>query len=256
MAKIYTHIEKLEKNIANNDGFNEESQQIFSEFNGQLAAEQLPFEGFDEAKFVVPTRVADVPTLPNESSTLGIGWVGIKDSYYITSKKVENFTWLRDPSLTTTILGPPVETFTSDAPNWTASIYPLSLAYNEGVFLRIPTKEGMLKGCATVDTEYYGFSKRTATGEEPITGNFGTEGRVTLYVFVNDVLVGTTGPQPAGKRQTYQIPFAIPVGASEAVDIDIRASATFDIGSNNVTFPDAAKVNFYSAQLWVRNQYR
>jgi len=255
MAKIYTHIEKLEKNIANNDGFNEESQQIFSEFNGQLAAEQLPFEGFDKTKFVVPTRVANVPTRPDETTTAGVGWVGIKDSYYITDKKVENFTWLRDASLTTTILGPPIETFSSNSPNWVAAIYPLSLAYNSGCFLRIPTKEGMLKGCATVDVEYYGFSKRTE-GSPPVTGNFGTDGRVTLYVFVNDVLVGTTGPQPAGKRQTYQIPFAIPVGSSEAVDIDIRASATFDIGSNKVTFPDAAKVNFYSAQLWVRNQYR
>ena len=255
MAKIYTHIEKLEKNIANNDGFNEESQQIFSEFNGQLAAEQLPFEGFDKTKFVAPTRVANVPTRPDETTTLGVGWVGIKDSYYITEKKVENFTWLRDSSLTTTILGPPIETFSSDAPNWVAAIYPLSLAYSSGCFLRIPTKEGMLKGCATIDTEYYGFSKRTE-GDPPVTGNFGTEGRVKIYGFVNDILVGTTGPQPAGKRQTYQIPFAIPVGASEAVDIDIRASATFDIGSNIVTFPDAAKVNFYSAQLWVRNQYR
>jgi len=255
MAKIYTHLEKLEKNIANNDGFNEESQQIFSEFNGQLAAEQLPFEGFAKNKFVAPTKVANIPTRPDETTTAGIGWVGIKDSYYITEKKVENFTWLRDASLSTTILGPPIETFSSSAPNWTASIFPLSLAYDRGVFLRIPTKEGMLKGCATVDTEYYGFSKRTA-GSPAVTGNFGTEGRVQLYVFVNDILVGTTGAQPAGKRQTYQIPFAIPVGASEALDIDIRASATFDTGSNIVTFPDDAKVHFYSAQLWVRNQYR
>jgi hypothetical protein len=110
----------------------------------------------------------------------------------------------------------------------------------------------MLKGCATLDTEYYGFGRRI----DGVTGNYGTEGRVQLYVFVNDIMVATTGPQPAGKRQTYQLNFAIPVGASENTDIDIRISATFDLDNPEGTFPEPAKVVFYSSQLWVRNQYR
>jgi hypothetical protein len=254
MAKIYTHYKKKEKNIASNDDWNQESQQIFSEFNGQLSGDQLPFEGVEQDNFKNPTRQTGFFTRPDGSQTNGVGWVGNTDAYYITSEGPTDFTYLREAegSLSTTILGPPVKTFSSGSPSWTSSITPLSQFYNSGAFLRVPTKEGMLKGCATLDTEYYGFT-RTTSGA---TGNFGTEGRVQLYVFVNDIMVATTGPQPAGKRQTYQLNFAIPVGASENTDIDIRISATFDIDSPVGSFPDAAKVVFYSSQLWVRNQYR
>jgi len=254
MAKIYTHYKKKEKNIASNDDWNQESQQIFSEFNGQLSGDQLPFEGVEQDNFKNPTRQTGFFTKPDGSQTNGVGWVGNTDAYYITSEGPTEFNYLREAegSLTTTILGPPEKTFSSAAPQWVSSINPLSQYYNSGAFLRVPTKEGMLKGCATLDTEYYGFT-RSGDG---FTGNFGTEGRVQLYVFVNDIMVATTGPQPAGKRQTYQLNFAIPVGASENTDIDIRISATFDIENNKREFPDDAKVVLYSSQLWVRNQYR
>ena len=254
MAKIYTHYKKKEKNIASNDDWNQESQQIFSEFNGQLSGDQLPFEGVEQDNFKNPERQTGFFTKPDGSQTNGVGWVGNTDAYYITSEGPTEFNYLREAegSLTTTILGPPEKTFSSAAPQWVSSINPLSQYYNSGAFLRVPTKEGMLKGCATLDTEYYGFT-RSGDG---FTGNFGTEGRVQLYVFVNDIMVATTGPQPAGKRQTYQLNFAIPVGASENTDIDIRISATFDIENNKREFPDDAKVVLYSSQLWVRNQYR
>tara|TARA_S200002703_G_scaffold113221_1_gene98711 strand:+ start:774 stop:1538 length:765 start_codon:yes stop_codon:yes gene_type:complete len=254
MAKIYTHYKKKEKNIASNDDWNQESQQIFSEFNGQLSGDQLPFEGVEQDNFKNPTRQTGFFTRPDGSQTNGVGWVGNTDAYYITSEGPTEFTYLREAegSLSTTILGPPVKTFSSDSPSWASSITPLSQFYNSGAFLRVPTKEGMLKGCATLDTEYYGFGRRI----DGVTGNYGTEGRVQLYVFVNDIMVATTGPQPAGKRQTYQLNFAIPVGASENTDIDIRISATFDLDNPEGFFPEPAKVIFYSSQLWVRNQYR
>lgn len=252
MAKTYTVVIKEPKNIASNEDWNNEASNILSEFNGQLSADNLPYEDITTSRFVAPSRVINIPTKPDETQLLGVGWVGSTQSYYRTNTTLSTFTWDRDVANPNLILGPPIFNMSSGQLNWGTSIYPLSNAYNEGVFLRIPTKEGMLHGVAVIDVEYYGFSRTVEGG----TGNWGTEGRVQLYVFVNDIMVATTGPQPAGKRQTYSLSFATPIGSSETTTIDIRASATFDVDSPYGSFPDDAVVSFYNSELWVRNQFR
>lgn len=252
MSKTYTVLRKESKNISSNEDWNDESSNILSEFNGQLSADNLPYEDIGTSRFVSPTRKVNVPTKPDETQLLGVGWVGSTQSYYRTSTDLSTFTWDRGVANPNLILGPPIFNMSSSQLSWGTSIYPLSNDYNEGVFLRIPTQEGMLHGVATIDVEYYGFDRTVQGG----TGNWGTEGRIQLFVFVNDVAVATTGLQPAGKRQTYSLSFATPIGSSETTTVDIRAFATFDVQSSYGSFPDDAVISFYNSQLWLRNQYR
>ena len=72
-------------------------------------------------------------------------------------------------------------------------------------------------------------------------------------------MIATTGPQPAGRRRTVSLPFALPVSSTDAVEIDVRWSATFDgsgLSPAGIIAVDEATIRFYNAQVWVRNQYR
>jgi len=69
-------------------------------------------------------------------------------------------------------------------------------------------------------------------------------------------MVATTGPQPAGRRRTVQLPFAIPVSAQDAINIDVRWSGTFDgagVTPADIVRVEDAKINFFNCQLWARN---
>lgn len=255
MAKRYTIKEKEDKNTALNDGFNREASGVLAEFNGQLSQEMLPYETLTSAYFTTPSVVTGIYTKPDGSQTNGVGWIGQTQSYFTTFRNEGDFTWERDQQITGGIFGPPEVGLSSDSGTWQTSFVPLSIYYDSGTFLRIPTQEGVLKGCAQLDLEYYGYD-RVVDGIG--TGNWGTDGRYVMAVFVNDIMVAATGLQGAGKRLTYSLPFATPIGSSDNVDIDIRLYATFELGYTGAgaSFPHPAVINLYNAQLWVRNQYR
>lgn len=258
MAKTYT-VKKFEENsIAASEDWNDEASNVLSEFNGQIAAEQLPYNSIGLNKFVAPTIVNNVPTVPDESHKLGTGWVGSSQAYWFTKSNLTTFTSRIPEYASTAVLGPPRHQFQISDGSWYGAIVPLSLDLDEGAYLKIPTKEGMIKGCAMVDVEYYGFTRKTVGSEgQNFTGNYGTDGRVRLFVFVDGVMVATTGPQPAGRRKTYSLSFAIPVGSSDAAEIDIRVAFSFDTSDNTTTtFDDDPEINVYNSQLWLRNEYR
>ena len=254
MAKTYTKRSFEARNYTNNEAYNDEANNALAEFNGALAADQLPYETLERENFVDNDRIS-VDSKPDGSAQDGIGLIMSTQSIYKVASDLTTFTWNRTaPSGIgpTSVLGPPLAVYNSSTGDWSSGILSLSEKVNKGTFLRFTSKEGAVKGVATVDVEYY-FVSAEASG---FTGNFGGGWTFQLYVFINDVMVATTGPQPAGRRRTMQLPFSIPVAAQDAINIDIRWSGTFDgagLTPADVVRVEDAVIRFFNCQLWARN---
>jgi hypothetical protein len=257
MPKTYTTQTFEAKDFTNAEDFDLESSNVISVFNGVLDAQQLPYETMEKENFVANSRIA-VDSRPDGSAQDGIGIIMSTQSIYKVFSTLNTFTWNRlAPSGAgpVAVLGPPLAAYLSNNSSWATGINSLSEGITKGTFLRFVSKEGMVRGNAQVDVEYF-FVSTSATG---FTGNFGAGWRWQLYVFINDVMVSTTGPQPAGRRRTVNLPFSIPVASNESINVDIRWSATFDGAGNSPTEivqVQEATIRFYNSQLWCRNQYR
>ena len=152
-------------------------------------------------------------------------------------------------------MGPPAAAFVSTSGLWSSGINPLSQDIDDGVFMRIPTREGMLRGMAQIDVEYMLVGQSTGGA----AGTYGNDWRWQVFVFVDNLMVATSGPQPAGKRKSIYLPFSVPVPTKDNVEIDIRWSATFDdpwVASSTVSLDDPGTVNFFNSHIYVRNQAR
>ena len=257
MSKTYTKRTFEARNYTNNEAYNDEANNVLAEFNGKLSADQLPYQTVERENFVANSRIA-VDSLPDGSAQDGVGLVMSTQAIYEVKSNLDTFTWDRlQPSGSgpVSVLGPPLAVWNSSSSDWSSGIISLSDKVPRGTFLRFTSKEGVMKGIATVDIEYY-FVSSSATG---FSGNYGAGWRWQLYVFANDVMVATSGPQPAGRRRTVQLPFTIPVSSQDAINLDVRWSGTFDGAGTSpndiVTVQDAA-IRFYNCQLWARNQYR
>lgn len=257
MPKTYTVQTFQPKDFTNAEDFDLESSNVISVFNGVLDAQQLPYETMERENFIANSRIA-IDSRPDGSAQNGIGIIQSTQAFYKVSSALSTFTWNRlSPSGSgpVAVLGPPLASYTSNNSSWASGISSLSENIQLGSFLRFVSKEGMIRGCAQVDVEYF-FVSQEAVG---LTGNFGASWRWQIYVFINDVMVSTTGPQPAGRRRTVSLPFSIPTAANESINIDIRWSGTFDgAGTSpaNIVKVDEATIRFYNCQLWARNQYR
>ena len=255
MAKVYSVRKPLKSNYTNNADYNENSSEILSAFNGQMAQEQMPYSAING-----PAKTADgvinqnYDSKPDGSSTNTTGVIQQTQAYFITETDITDFTWDRDQNAISpvAILGPPSVQFnqTGGSTSWNKGIVQLS-EYMDNAFMRIPTKEGMIKGHALVDIEYY-FVGTKADG---FSGNFGGDWRYQLYVFVNGEMVSTTGPFAGGTRSTYCLNYAIPVGTSPSTEISIGMSATFNTEGQFLSI-GPAQVNIYNVVLWARNEYR
>lgn len=256
MPKTYTTKTFDPKDFTDSETFNNESSNILSNFNGVLDASQLPYETMERENFVANSRVT-VDSSPDGSQTSGIGIIMSTQAIYKAASDLDTFTWDRlapSGSGPVSVLGPPIDSYTSNAGSWATGINSFN-GTPTGTFLRFNTKEGMIRGSAQLDVEYF-FVSSSVTG---FTGNFGAGWRWQIYVFANDQMIATTGPQPAGRRRTVSLPFALPVSSTDAVEIDVRWSATFDgsgLSPSGIIAVDEATIRFYNAQVWVRNQYR
>tara|TARA_R110000787_G_scaffold284982_2_gene399451 strand:- start:9930 stop:10715 length:786 start_codon:yes stop_codon:yes gene_type:complete len=261
MSKTYTEHHFEPRDHAISEQFNKEIRNVQSEFNGELDAQQLPYEATTEAKFSVGTSMDGAfDTKPDGSAQNGTGHIHPTQSYFDVKSAIVADGWARPVDAiptTVTLLGPPAAAFISSSGSWNAGILPLSQDIDDGVFMRIPTRDGMLRGCACVDLEY-SLVKGTVPG---FTATYGYNWRWQIYVFVDNLMVATTGPQPAGTRKSIQLPFSVPVPSKNAVEVDIRWSATFDgagttAGADSYVTVDDAEVNIFNTYLWVRNQTR
>lgn len=194
------------------------------------------------------------------------------------------------PGVKTTVAGPPAYTSTvwpsqayhiaeSSAAAGSIAIENWQMGWNKfelgagndknGFVLDFQATEGMLKGEACIDFEhrqsYFLFKYQLGgVGAFQVGTKIKDEHVGELGVFVNDVLVGRTGPLwIACGRHSYAIPFSTPIG-SVPCHIDVRwlvdfknLKQTFTVGTNyeigvNQVYP----VQFHHRTLWVRNQFR
>ena len=257
MSKTYAKSTIEARDFTTSLAYNNEASGILAEFNGNLSQDQLPYEVLEKENFVANSRIS-VDSQPDGLASNGIGIIMPTQAIYKAASALTTFTWDRlapSGSGPVAVLGPPLAAYTSTTSAWTSGINSLSDDIALGTFLRFTTKEGVIRGTATVDVEYF-FVSSEATG---FTGNFGAGWRWQIYVFINDEMVSTTGPQPAGRRRTVQLPFTIPVSSNDAVAIDVRWSATFDgagLTPSQIVQVDQATIRFFNCQLFARNQYR
>ena len=252
--KTFTVIDPIARDYATPEAINLEASGILAQFNGALSSDQLPYEGTSRAR-IAPSVRSNVDSKPDGSNADGIGVAMATQAYYHTVSALDSFSWDRDVDPAVSVLGPPRVELASDESTWASGIVPLSSLLDDGVFLRFPTKEGFLRGNAAVDLEYF-FVSTSGSG---FTGNYGADWRWQIYVFVDNVMVATTGPQPAGRRRTVNLPFSISVPAKDAREVDIRFSATFNGAGESIagiTTVERATVRLYNTQLFCRHQYR
>jgi len=257
MAKTYTPTRPKEAgDFALEEDFNKPVSGWMKEFNGQLDGQQLPAETIANTKIIKGANMDTAfDTKPDGSRQIGKGQRNATQSYWYVTSAISAFTWDRN-SAGAASLGPPAVTYSNYTNQWLVGIWPLYNDIDDGVFMRIPTEEGMLTGGATVDVEF-GSAEITGGG---LTATYGSSWRYQVYVFVDGICVATTGLQPAMKRRSHTLPFAVPVPTKDAVEIDIRISATCD--GSGVTNPYAdtstedAQLNITNTQIWARNVYR
>jgi len=257
MSKTFTVKQAEGASYATNDSYNIEASSSLSQFNGVLSADQHPYETMERENFVANSRIA-VDSLPDGSLQDGIGIIMSTQAIYKVASNLTTFTWNRlapTGAGPVSVLGPPLASYVSGNSSWASGIVSLSEQINKGSFLRFSSKEGMIRGNAQVDVEYFFVGSNIGA----LSGNYGAGWRWQIYVFVNDQMISTTGPQPAGRRRTIDIPFSIPVASNEAINVDIRWSATFDGAGTSVAGikeVEEATIRFFNCQLFVRNQYR
>lgn len=245
MARQYTVGPQLAGDIILVDRQNDELNQSVGELNGSLDQNNLPLNSVDRTRLVAPVQTVIV------GPPAQVGYTYPSQSYYIAQ-------------VCNNVVSIPVTEWSMGWNSFEATSTPSN---RSGFVLDFEAQEGMLKGEAVIDFEhrqsYFLFvSKRenaSAYGsliKDQHTGELG--------IFVNDVLVGRTGPvYIACGRHTYTIPYATPV-KSGAVHVDVRwlidyknvrkifTSGTFyGIGVNQI-YP----IQVHSRLLWCRNQYR
>ena len=247
MSKTYTEHNFRARDHLTSEDHNSETRNWVSEFNGQLDAQQLPYTSFASTTFtdgIVMDGAFD--TKPDGSRQVGVGQINATQAHYSVQSNITADTWERAPDDApgVTIMGPPAKSFLSTSGEWSSGINPLSLDIDDGVFMRIPTREGMLRGMAQIDVEY--MLVRQTTGGA--AGTYGNDWRWQVFVFVDNLMVATSGPQPA-----------VPVPTKDNVEIDIRWAASFDdpwVASATVSLDDPGTVNFFNSHIYVRNQAR
>lgn len=245
MARQYQIGPQVSGDIILTDPQNDEINQSVSELNGGLDQNNMPLDSVDRTKFIAPTYV-------NQSTAPTWEEYHYQSQDLYIAEKCES------------VVSLPVSTWSMGWNKFEASS---NTGDRTGFVLDIDAKEGMLKGEAVIDFEHrqsYFLFVASLNGLSTVQALVKDQHTGELGVFVNDVLVGRTGPMwIAAGRHTYTIPWATPV-KSGPCHIDVRwlidyknikkiftAGTTYGVGVNQI-YP----VQVHSRMLWCRNQYR
>lgn len=252
MAKTYTQQLPVSRDFVIAEDYNAEARGVLAEFNGQLDAQQLPMSTWVEDRFTQGDNLDAVIKTTPAGASAGTGQRLPSQTYARTTTAIVAFAQDVGASGGSDILGPPSKVYATNSSDWQPGWNALSKFVADGVYLKVSCFEGTIKGCAITDIAYY-FGEKSNMGG---TGNNGTDQRVDLGVFVDNVLVARTGYQPS-KRHTYCLPFAIPV-PTRPVTVDLRFRALYSgiVGNNPYYYVSDTNVSIYNSTLWVRNQYR
>jgi hypothetical protein len=250
-VKAFTPRRAKARDFLQAEDINANGRAIGNTYNGNLSGEQLPYEAFTEAVFTAGDVYDSTYKTTVAGAATGTAQRKPSQTYATTQSAITTFNTV--PSgLSSPILGPPAKTYTLSTdvqPGWNA----LKDHLSTGVYLSGPVLQGMIKGVAMVDFEFYQGDK-SAYGLA--SGLSGASWRHRLGVFVDGVLIASTGTY-SPRRHTHCIPFAIPV-STRTIEVDIRFIVKYDgpgvVEDYIITSDDV--LNIYNTSLYLRNVYR
>jgi len=251
MARMYTKGRIKSADIILTDPYNDEINQSVGELNGGLDQNNMPLNSVTRSKLVPPvlTSIAGPPAQKS--------YVMPSQDYHISEY--------------------------CDAATVQVPVSEWQLGWNKfeqgagvnktGFVLDFTSSEGMLKGEACLDAEMrqsayvfkYFIPSGPSSGWYPVV-NIKDRPTGEIGVFVNDVLVGRTGPLwIACGRHSYVVPFSTPIGSGPC-HVDVRWIVDYH---NEITVlppysvevginwdPLTAPFQIHHRSLWCRNEKR
>ena len=245
MAKAFTQIPTNDLQSVRPENLNENFDKYLGEFNGNLDGHNNPVETVREQHFILPNDgvFSDV-----SGNVLQLGTSYATQAYFKT-RRSSSFEEASD------VFTPLLE-IDLDQDSWSKGFNILTQFTDfEDFPLVFEAKEGMLVGCATIDWEHGTQVFQVIVDGAPVNRSRGFDWWTEWGVFVNNVLVARSG-QIYPRRHTTQIPFAIPCGSQQVV-VDVRFITITNRTQNSPnTTTDSSNFNLFSAEIWVRNEYR
>ena len=248
MAKAFTQIPTNDLQAAQPENLNDNLDKYLSQFNGNLDGHNNAVETMREQHFILPNDGTFSDTAPG-AHCLKLGTSYATQAYFKTRRsssyeEVGLDVWT------------PILTIDLDSDSWSKGFNILTQFTDFETFpLTFEAKEGQLVGCATIDWEHATQVFQVAVGEGFANRSRGFDWWTEWGVFVNNVLVARSG-QLYPRRHTTQIPFTIPCG-SQAVTVDVRFITITNRADQSPNFTtDSSEFNIFSAEIWVRNEYR
>lgn len=250
MAKTFTDKPLHQHDQVKTDNLTANLDKTLDQLNGGLDSNNMPVKSVGYQKLQPPTYLS------------GVGGSIEKFSIEMPSQsyhKSENSNRTRGTSIYD-----PIFALNLDASNWNAGFNELSSL--DSAFDDFPVsfdaREGMLTGCLTIDWEHGNNVFNVDTGVDDGEGGtiFAARGRGNEWwsewqVYVNNVAVARTG-WIFPRRHTTQLPFAVACG-SQPVTITARCRInTWWVSGGPSLEQESTAFKVFSANLWVRNQYR
>lgn len=238
--KSFANISSEQNQQVKSETFNKNLEKYLGEFNGNLNGNNLPVDAITKTQLAFHTvPEADVSSGGIERTSSRTATQGYYDSYRASWASSDIWT--------------PLTSIDLSSDNWRRGWNRLdSFSGWETLPMPFTSREGMLVGCATIDW-HHGINRITYD-------NFGTywtgyQWWTEWGVFVNNVLVARSG-YIMPRRHTTSLPFSIPVGSQEIkVDVRFIANNTRDTVHSS-TSDVSTKLDIFSAEVWVRNQFR
>jgi len=250
-VKAFSPRHAIARDFLQAEDINANARAVADSFNGNLSGEQLPYEGFTEDKFTAGDSLDSTFKTTPAGATTGTAQRKPSQTYATTQSAITTFNTV-PTGLTSAILGPPAKAYTLSTdiqPGWNA----LKDYISTGVYLSGPVQQGIIKGVAMVDLEFYQGDKSSYGLASGISGG---AWRLRLGVFVDGVLIASTGNYSC-RRHTHCIPYAIPV-STRTIEIDVRMIIKYDgpgVTEDYIITSDD-KLNIYNTSLYMRNVYR
>ncbi len=154
--RVFTQRRPVARGFAQHEDWSQEAHEVLGEFNGALSSEQLPLEDFDHTKLKDNTS-ADGEVYSTPSGATNATAVRLPTALYARSQSaVTDFNGYTPPSTPGAgILGPAQKTYATNSNDWAPGWNRLAKYIAPGVYLSIPMLDGVVKGAAIADIEFY-----------------------------------------------------------------------------------------------------
>lgn len=252
--KVFTTRRPVARGFVQQEDWSAEAHEVLGQFNGALSPEQLPLEDFDNTKMKDNTS-ADGEVYNTTAKATNATALRMPTALYATTQSaVTNFSGYSPPSTPSAgILGPAQKTYATNSNEWAPGWNKLSKYIDLGVYLSLPMLDGVVKGGAIADIEFYYGDAAVYGLASSLTG---ANWRYELGVFLDGIIIARTGLFPP-RRHTHCLPFSFPAATRRSV-IDVRWRGIYDGAGSDKDYAWASDsaIKFTNTSLWCMNRYR